>query len=217
MRLNVGCGADIRDGWVNVDHAPEAGAVLGDAANLGRSNGGLRLLEMGLMLDPYSYLRVGDGEAEQVLLAHVLHQFTVEWTTAGDGAVQVLGEALRVLRPGGELIVVEPDVLGVVGDYDSPLADGTEGDPRGMLARLIPDDDEPTMDGKLLRWVTWHGTRRSLWAPSSLTELLLRVGFAAAGALPLRSPEHREWAGDRWRESFTVTARKAPEPEGVVL
>ena len=30
-------------------------------------------------------------------------------------------------------------------------------------------------------------------------------------------PEHREWAGDRWRESFTVTARKAPEPEGVVL
>lgn len=148
MRLNVGCGFDVRDGWTNIDTgeawwgSDDPRVTRGDAVDL----------------------HVWRESCEVVLLNHVLHLFDY------DEAETVLRQCVSALQPGGRLIVVEADVLRVV-----HLVSSHDGPTNAMLDRLT-GSVEPTCDGQLLRWITWHGTRRSLWSPISLSERLDRLG-----------------------------------------
>ena len=83
MRLNIGCGSNYVDGWVNVDVNEKVYAdVHADAA----------------------LLRMGDSCAEMVYLGHVLEYVHVQ------DATSVLTEARRLLEPGGLLCVAGPNV-----------------------------------------------------------------------------------------------------------
>lgn len=147
MRLNVGCGEDVRPGWVNLDH-------LSYAPDRHRDD-----VEEGTALD----LSRWKGQCEVVLLNHVLHLFDY------DEADWVLAECVAALAPMGRLIVVEPDVLRVV-----RLVVAHDGPTLAMLDRVVPG--EATCDGQVLRWIVWHGTRRSVWSPISLSDRLERLG-----------------------------------------
>lgn len=175
MNLNVGCGLDIRDGWLNVDvtgwaeypDGPAVPVTIADARDLAAWH----------------------GMADTVLLSHVLHLFNYD---AADG---VLAECTACLAPGGQLVVVEADVLGVV-RYHPEVALG-----------VVSADVEPTDAGRLLRWVSWHGTRRSLWSWESLIERLERLGLRTEVWWPHQSPGGA-WAGERRRESVVVVGHR---------
>ena len=84
MKLNLGCGNDRRDGYVNVDIRPDAPADLHeDVANLAS---------------------VHDEQAEGVLALDILEHFPTTETES------VLAEWHRVLAPGGALVVRVPNM-----------------------------------------------------------------------------------------------------------
>lgn len=170
MKLNVGCGLDVREGWVNVDVVAPAelpgSFALADARDLG----------------------AWFGHCELVLLNHVLHLFDY------DDADRVLAQCAKCLEPGGELVIVDADVLGVLVD-DYPLGPT-------VAEGLISTGVEPTAEGRVLRWVTWHGTRRSLWSYQSLAPRLEALGLWSELG-------DDEWADPRQAESFVVVGHKS--------
>lgn len=83
MKLNLGCGDDRRDGYVNVDLRPEVADVVCD----------VRKLE-----------HWADGEVDEILALDVLEHFPADQTAV------ILAEWYRVLRPGGLLEVRVPNL-----------------------------------------------------------------------------------------------------------
>lgn len=98
MRLNLGCGPDIRSGYVNVDFRQLRGVdVVTD-----------------LSVFPWPFT---DGSAEEILLLDFLEHFPYRMTQT------ILLECYRVLTPNGELVIQVPDgvqtacALAQVGKY----------------------------------------------------------------------------------------------------
>jgi SAM-dependent methyltransferase len=177
VRLNIGCGEDLKRGWVNVDSSVNYVPVWNAHPDIDCRR-----------WDVTRGLPVPDHSVDEILVQHMLHMLTY------DQADALLKDCYRAVRVGGTVTIVEADVLDLV--YlarEVPGVDMVE-----HVLGLVSDETEPTSDGKLLRWVCWHGTRRSLWSYSMLDERLARIGF-----LPkLGNPE--EWA--RPLESFVIIA-----------
>lgn len=128
-----------------------------------------------------------------IVMHHVLHMLDP------DDARQALYGLHRLLATGGVLRIGERDLWAGVAAHQ-----------RGgqWLHDVVADDVEWTLDGKLLRWLTWHGTVRSLWSPASLIHQLLAVGFADARAVnhgESRAPGGAELDTRPW-ETFYVEA-----------
>ncbi|HVL39364.1 MAG TPA: methyltransferase domain-containing protein [Fimbriimonadaceae bacterium] len=82
-RLNLGCGSDLRDGWINVDkHAAHPSVVQADLPVL-----------------PFE-----SDYADEIVLSHVLEHFGYR-----DGLV-LCREIHRVLKPGGRAEIEVPDI-----------------------------------------------------------------------------------------------------------
>lgn len=133
---------------------------------------------------------VADEQADLVLINHALHQLS--WADAD----LTLAEAERVLCPGGRLVIVEADVYGVLGDLTGTLVE---------VSQIVPEQVEPTYEGRLLRWASWYGERRSLWGAEMLCERLRRLGLDASDYDPWAFDE---FVGNRAAESFLVIADK---------
>lgn len=89
-KLNLGCGGDVREGFVNVDVRREPGVeAVCDAAHL-----------------PFS-----DGVFGEVVASDLLEHFS--WRRTGE----VLQEWRRVLRSGGELVVKVPNMHTLIQMY----------------------------------------------------------------------------------------------------
>jgi SAM-dependent methyltransferase len=110
-KLNFGCGDRIADGWINVDfHASDP-----------------RVRRFNLLKGfPYP-----DNHFEVVYSSHVLEHFTREQ------AQFLLSEANRVLKPGGILRIVVPDLAGTCKEYLRILA--------------LPDNER--QKGQLYSWI----------------------------------------------------------------
>lgn len=94
LRINVGCGPRLKEGWVNLD-------LVGDET---------------LHLDLRRPLPFADGSAEIVYGEHVFEHLAFPEETSA-----FLAECLRVLAPGGRLSLVVPDtppLLRAVADRD---------------------------------------------------------------------------------------------------
>ena len=108
MKLNLGCGDKILPGYVNVDVAPSrAGKTPDVLCNLRR------------------LLAFEDGVAEEVLSVHVVEHFW-RWEV-----VDVLREWVRVLKPGGKMILECPNLLSAcqqfLADPEASSGPGAEG------------------------------------------------------------------------------------------
>jgi len=114
MKLNLGCGPQVVEGWINVDYA--LGARLATTPVLGATVRALGLFNM--RWDPRIHIHDltkplpwADGTADVCYTSH-----TVEHMSRDEGR-HLVSEAYRVLRPGGVLRVVVPDLHDVVDRY----------------------------------------------------------------------------------------------------
>lgn len=97
IRLNLGCGAKVLDGWVNVDVVARGGA------NYQQVKGKKPDVDADIRDLPFD-----DDYADEAMAIHVLEHFYT-WE-----AEDVLREWIRVLKPGGKLIIEVPDLDKVV-------------------------------------------------------------------------------------------------------
>ena len=141
-RLNWGCGLEPEPGWINSDLKEGPGIDLSCD------------IREGLPLD--------DDSVDYAVSVHALPEIPYP------DLVPALRELLRVLRPGGVLRLVLPDLE------------------RGIRAHLqgetdyflVPDDEVRSPGGKLIVHMLWYGYSRSLFTTDFTEELLLKAGFA---------------------------------------
>lgn len=113
MKLNLGCGNQVVDGWINVDYF--LGARLVKIPGFSLFNSVFRMFDMEwdkriLLHDLTTPLPWGDGEASAIYTSHTLEHLNKE-----DGSALV-HEAHRVLSPGGILRIIVPDLNVVLDD-----------------------------------------------------------------------------------------------------
>jgi predicted SAM-dependent methyltransferase len=155
LKLNLGCGQNLKAGWVNVD-----------------------LFDPGadLQLDLRQPLPFSDGSASIIYTEHVFEHLALPcthdamgWTLEGPGcpseAMQFLRETLRVLAPGGTFSVGVPDAERAIRMYS-----------RGELERWTPPWCDTPMH--FLNYVFRQGREHKYaWDAETLGKTLAAVGF----------------------------------------
>lgn len=194
MRLNVGCGRDVRDGWVNVDCNQydtwplsfiDASLLRGDVPP---ANGVyLADVRSGLPFRAQSF----DGAVANHVLQMVAWPDLVGW----------LDEVRRVLKPDTWLRLLVPDLVGAFGAY--------QGFDPGWFP--ISDEHERSIDGKLCMYLSQAGATRSVFTSAWLSELCARAGFDEVAVIPgpfTCGPDWMTALDSRMHESLIVEARR---------
>ena len=140
-RLNWGCGSSPRPGWINSDRR----AIKG----------------VDIVAEIYDGLPLDDDSIDYVASVHALQEMPYA------GLVPALRELRRVLRPGGVLRLVLPDLDKGIRAY---LAHDAE-------RFLVPDEEVKSLGGKFIVHMLWYGHSRLLFTRDFTEELLLRSGF----------------------------------------
>jgi glycosyltransferase involved in cell wall biosynthesis len=169
-RLNLGCGDKILPGFVNVDIAPARGGKQPDVVC------DLRRLE------PFA-----TGSCDEVMAIHVVEHFW-RWEVE-----TVLAEWVRVLRPGGTLIVECPNLVAaceaLLHDPKASAGAGPEGQRTMWVFYGDPQWRDPLM------------THRWAYTPDSLADLLRSVGLVNVRQEPaqykLRDPRDMRIVGEK--------------------
>jgi predicted SAM-dependent methyltransferase len=134
------------------------------------------------------------GHMDIIVANHVLHMFDYkEYMT-------VLTKLRNDLKKGGVLRIVEFDPLKAFDAYQ-------RGD---HAALIIPDEVEPTLDGKFNAYLTWYGTRHTILTAQGVIERLLKAGFSQANIVAYHetSKPPAQELDSRPNESFFVEAVK---------
>jgi predicted SAM-dependent methyltransferase len=140
-RLNWGCGSWVEPGWINSDIKDDEGADL------------ICDIRQGLTLETDSI--------DYAVSVHALPEFSCVET------VPVLQELRRVLKPGGVLRLVLPD-----------LVKGVEAYQRGDRNYFeIPDEDAESLGAKLILQLYWYGYSRTTFTKEFIEEALLKAEF----------------------------------------
>jgi SAM-dependent methyltransferase len=175
-RLNWGCGGHTLPGWINSDQKEGP--------------------EIDLSCDIAKGLPLETDSIDYAASIHALPE--VPFTEL----VPVLTELRRVLKPGGVLRLVLPDLLKGVDAF-------RRGD-RDYF--LVPDEDAKSLGAKLIVQLIWYGYSRTLFTPEFIEEMLLRAGFARVERCTYRqtSSPHTEIVDldNREPESLYVEAYK---------
>jgi predicted SAM-dependent methyltransferase len=201
LRLHLGCGSHVVDGWVNIDRSP--GAQLAKIPGLRRVLRGARVLskEQADAVFPRGIVRadvtrripVPDRSAEVAYSSHVIEHLS-RWQ-----ALDMLRECSRVLRPGGLVRIVTPDLAEVIAAYEQtdttrPRADVfmenlmTYRDPEGAsaLQRL----GGKLFGGSAHQWLYDEESLRALLAEAGFVEIVRR-GYRSGDAPDLNEIETR--------------------------
>jgi hypothetical protein len=170
VRLNLGCGDKILPGYVNVDIAPSRAGQRPDVlCDLHR-------------LEPFA-----DAAADEVMAIHVVEHFW-RWEVA-----DVLREWLRVLKPGGRMILECPNLLTaceeLLKDPRRAAGPGQEGQRTMWVLYGDPHWQDPLMCHR------WNYT------PQSLQQLMEEAGLVNVRQEPaqfkLREPRDMRLVGEK--------------------
>lgn len=104
MKINIGCGRDYREGWINIDISRDVKA---------EAYCDIRTWELQRNTDGNYDARIKDGEAELVYISGVLEQIG-----ENDHLIHALNECHRVLKPGGTIQIVVPNAKYAIAHRD---------------------------------------------------------------------------------------------------
>ncbi len=130
--LNLGCGATFHEDWVNIDFTDQGGKVLAYDLRLG--------------------IPFVDNSFDVVYHSHILEHMPKAWGEF------FLEECYRVLRPGGLLRVVLPDLENITRNYLDCLEaarrgeEGAEQRHQWMMVELIDQLTRSQSGGEMLNW-----------------------------------------------------------------
>ena len=156
LKLNLGCGDKILPGYVNVDVAQSRAGTRPD-----------------VICDLHDLAPFGDASADEILSVHVVERFW-RWEV-GD----VLKEWVRVLKPGGRMIVECPDIAAACETLMQDPVQYARPDQAGRRTMWAlygdPQGKDPLMSH---RWG---------YTPQSLRALLTEVGLAEVRQQPAKA------------------------------
>jgi SAM-dependent methyltransferase len=176
QRLNWGCGAHTAVGWINSDLKGDGG--------------------VDLVADIRQGLPLGSGCIDYAVSVHALPEFGYAELD------RVLGELLRVLKPGGVLRLALPDLQNGIDAYMRGDRDYFQVDPKAASS----------LGGRFILHMLWYGYSRTLFMPDFAAELLEKAGFVDVHECPFRvtKSEFAEIVAldNRPQESFFIEARR---------
>lgn len=103
-KINIGCGRDYREGWINIDISRE---VKADAYC------DIRTWELQRNTDGNYDARIKDEEADVVYISGVLEQIG-----ENEHLIHAINECWRVLKPGGQIVIVVPNAKHAIAHRD---------------------------------------------------------------------------------------------------
>jgi hypothetical protein len=170
MKLNLGCGDKILAGYVNVDVAPSRAGKQPDVLC------DLRKLE------PFA-----SGTIEEVLAVHVVEHFW-RWEV-----VDILKEWVRVLRPGGQMVLECPNLLTACEELLRNAESGSGPGPEGQRTMWVFYGDPAWKDPLMCH--RWN------YIPQSLGAVMAEAGLVNIRQEPaqfkLREPRDMRMVGER--------------------
>ena len=172
LKLNIGCGTAGIAGWVNIDNSP---SILLSRLPFGRRifrtpdwPGDVR------RADVRKRIPFPDSSVSCIYSSHTFEHFTYEESRA------VARECFRVLRPGGILRIVVPDLEILVRDYLSDHSDPLAS--HNFVSRLL-------LTASLRDIVHAGAHHKQMFDARSLAHMLQEAGFLA--------PERRVFGSSR--------------------
>ena len=97
IKLNLGCGTDYKEGWINIDN-----------------NSDKNIKKLDVLWDLRNPLPIPEKTVDFIFHEHLLEHLTV-----GEG-INFLKECLRILKPKGVMRIAIPDLEETVKDYYNP-------------------------------------------------------------------------------------------------
>lgn len=179
-RLHLGCGANVLNGWINVDYA--LGARLARSVPFfGALNRRLHFTGVDwddriVLHDLRKRFPWPDDSVATIYTSHTLEHFSRE-----DGQA-LLAECFRVLRPGGVLRIVVPDLAPLVRRY---VSGETSADRFVESLQVLYKPQRSLLKRFLTPWVQFP--HRCMYDESSLRGVCNAIGFRAAACLPFDS------------------------------
>jgi hypothetical protein len=168
LRLNLGCGDKILPGYVNVDVVEARAGMKPD-----------------VICDLHELSPFVDDSADEILSVHVVEHFW-RWEVR-----DVLREWVRVLKPGGRMVVECPNIRSACETFLQDPVSGAREDQAGQRTMWVFYGDPKWKDPLMIhRWG---------YTPESLRELLAEAGLAEVHQEPaqfkLREPRDMRIVG----------------------
>jgi predicted SAM-dependent methyltransferase len=181
-RLNLGCGPSAPSDWVNVDgswnawfsHHRRLRRALELVGVINANNQGARWNVSPLVHDLKRRLPFPDNTFSAIYASHVLEHLY------RNQAQELLGECKRVLKPGGIVRLVVPDLHSMVENYVKCKRDGDTFAADNLNERLAFRSPTPPAGNILTRsyavWKDFH-SHKWMYDSDSLTHYLALAGF----------------------------------------
>lgn len=200
-KVNLGCGLDAVDGWLNLDRSPSV--LLSRLGPLKRVLRRVGVLADAHMVEwPTSVVRhdvqkglpVADGSVEAIYTSHMLEHLPLPVVR------DVLRECRRALRPGGVIRIALPDAVAIARRFvEGP---GSAEAAQSFVESLCVVDNRPIWR----RWADGHVHR---WQPTvpAVIEMLTNAGFTEPRQCEFRVGDLPDLAAvENRKESFFVEA-----------
>ena len=177
LRVNIGCGADPTDGWLNMDNSPAIKLANSPFKyNIAKY---LRLLNSS-QIENIEWNRVNSIQFADATKTLPLEDSTVEcmYTShmfehlSQNGAESFLKEALRVLKVDGILRIAVPDLRLEVNKYLA--SEDADAFMRNMLVQAPPIN---TLREKILLFLSGYRHHQWMYDGNSVSKLLRKNGF----------------------------------------
>jgi len=204
VKLNLGCGPQVPEGWINVDYA--LGARFAKSHVFRAVNRRVKLFNLEwndaiLIHDLTTRFPWPDASADVVYSSHTLEHLS------RDEGRHFLGESHRVLKPGGTIRIVVPDLAVIIRRY---LGQEIRADAFVEALGVLYERQASPLKTRLAPFIQFP--HKCMYDTATLEAVLRELGFDATARPPFDSaiPDIRAVElVDRTHEAVIVEGRKA--------